>query len=182
MARQRPWPWRHRAPAGRRWRGRSTRRVCPARPPTCSRRRTTWSASWPRPGVPSTCLGGGAVGWAGRLRQLVHGQGIDVVHVHSPHPAAVARPALRVQGRHRPSILYTEHNSWEGYGPATRWANAATYPFDDARLAVSAPALASIPRPLRRQHRGAGPWGRARRGAIALGGPDRNAAPAGRGR
>jgi glycosyltransferase involved in cell wall biosynthesis len=63
----------------------------------------------------------------------------------------VARPVLRSLGRRRPAIVYTEHNSWDGYGRTTRWANALTYPLDDARLAVSPEALASMPRPFRRR-------------------------------
>jgi glycosyltransferase involved in cell wall biosynthesis len=105
-------------------------------------------------GVPAVCLHGTAeydLRWAGRLRRLVRERGIEVVHLHAPYPAAVARPVLRALGRRRPGIVYTEHNSWKGYGRATRWANALTYPLDDARLAVSADALASMPAPFRRR-------------------------------
>ena len=89
--------------------------------------------------------------WAGRLRRLVVDEGIDVVHVHAPYPAAVARPVLRSLGRKRPAIVYTEHNTWDGYGRTTRWANALSYPLDDARLAVSPAVLASMPAPFRRR-------------------------------
>jgi glycosyltransferase involved in cell wall biosynthesis len=105
-------------------------------------------------GVPSVCLDGAAehdVRWARRLRRLVVDRAIDVVHIHAPYPAAVGRPVLRALGRRRPAIVYTEHNSWDGYGWATRWANALTYPLDDARLVVSPEALASMPRPFRRR-------------------------------
>jgi glycosyltransferase involved in cell wall biosynthesis len=105
-------------------------------------------------GVEAVCLEGAAehdLRWAGRLRRLVVDRGIDVVHVHAPYPAAVARPLLHTLGRRRPAIVYTEHNSWDGYGRATRWANALTYPLDDARLAVSKAALASMPAPFRRR-------------------------------
>jgi glycosyltransferase involved in cell wall biosynthesis len=105
-------------------------------------------------GVPSVCLQGAAEHdprWAGRMRRLVVDRGIDLVHAHAPYPAAVARPALRALGRRRPAIVYTEHNSWDGYGRTTRWANALTYPLDDARLAVSPETLASMPRPFRRR-------------------------------
>jgi glycosyltransferase involved in cell wall biosynthesis len=103
-------------------------------------------------GVDSICLNGVHPydpAWAWRLRRLVATDEIDVVHVHSPFPAAVARPVLHSLGRTRPAVVYTEHNSWDGYSPATRWANAVTYPLDDARLAVSRAALASVPRWLR---------------------------------
>ena len=100
-------------------------------------------------GVASVCLHGASAGdvrWAARLRRLVVDHSIDIVHIHAPYPAAVARPVLRALGRRRPAIVYTEHNAWGGYGRVTRWANAATYPLDDARMAVSADAQASIAR------------------------------------
>jgi len=46
-------------------------------------------------------------------------------------------------------MLYTEHNSWNGYRPATRAANAATWSLDDYRLTVSQTALDSVPRWMR---------------------------------
>jgi glycosyltransferase involved in cell wall biosynthesis len=58
--------------------------------------------------------------------------------------AAVARPALRAM-RHRPRLVYTEHNSWDCYGRATRWANAVTYRLDDAQISVSNDAVESVP-------------------------------------
>jgi glycosyltransferase involved in cell wall biosynthesis len=100
-------------------------------------------------GVSSTCLDGArGVGWLGRLRELVQATGPEVVHIHAPQPAAMARPTLKVL-RRRPAIVYTEHNSWDGYRLPTRLANAATYPLDDFRLAVSQTAFDSIPRLLR---------------------------------
>jgi glycosyltransferase involved in cell wall biosynthesis len=103
-------------------------------------------------GVDSLCLDGanpGDLAWAGRLRRLVVADGFDIVHIHAPHPAAVARPVLRSMGRRRPGVVYTEHNGWDSYTPVTRWANALTYPLDDARFVVSQAVLASIPRFLR---------------------------------
>ena len=103
-------------------------------------------------GVEAVCLEAGSewdVRWAGRLRRLVGERGIDIVHIHAPYPAAVARPVLRSLGRRRPAIVYTEHNAWGGYSRVTRWANALTYRLDDARMAVSADALGSIPPILR---------------------------------
>lgn len=105
-------------------------------------------------GVPSVCLEAAspfAVRWAARLHRLVTESAIDVVHVHAPQPAAVARPVIRLMGRRRPALVYTEHNAWGGYGVLTRWANAFTYPLDDARLAVSEAAAVSIPGFLRRR-------------------------------
>lgn len=104
-------------------------------------------------GVPCHRLGTGSsrdVLWTRELRALVRRIGADVVHVHSPMPAALARPALRTM-RGRPAVVYTEHNSWDCYGRATRLANALTYPLDDAQLAVSDAAAASPPGPLGRR-------------------------------
>lgn len=106
-----------------------------------------------RLGVPCRKLGDGRGAdprWAGRLRRIVRDERIDVVHAHSPLMAALARPALRTL-RERPALVYTEHNSWDCYGTATRLANALTYPLDDAQLAVSAEAAASPPAPLGRR-------------------------------
>jgi glycosyltransferase involved in cell wall biosynthesis len=74
--------------------------------------------------------------WPGRLRQLVRTLHADVVHLHSPAVAAVARPALRAM-RPRPIIVSTEHNVWPSHRAATRWANAATMFLEDATFAVS---------------------------------------------
>ena len=98
-------------------------------------------------GVPCTRLGGGRdidPRWLSRLRALVVAEAIDVVHVHSPMPAAMARPVLRAL-RRRPSIVYTEHNTWDCYGRTTRVANLLTYALDDAQFAVSTTAAASPP-------------------------------------
>lgn len=103
-------------------------------------------------GVRCTRFGdGGGVDprWVLELRRFVRRHGIDVVHIHSPMAAALARPALRSM-RHRPAVVYTEHNSWDCYALPTRLANAVTYGLDDADLAVSAAAARSVAAPLRR--------------------------------
>jgi glycosyltransferase involved in cell wall biosynthesis len=104
-------------------------------------------------GVPAVCLHGAGrqLDWTLRLRRLVATERIDLVHVHAPYPAVLARFVVRSLGRRRPALVYTEHNVWDGYGVTTRWANALTYPLDDARLAVSADAVSSAPRPFRRR-------------------------------
>lgn len=86
--------------------------------------------------------------WFRRLVELVRREQIDVVHLHSPYAAALARPALKA-GRGRPVVVYTEHNSADCYGRATRWTNFATYPLDDVRFAVSGAARESTPVRLR---------------------------------
>jgi glycosyltransferase involved in cell wall biosynthesis len=83
--------------------------------------------------------------WLRRLVALVEHGHFDVVHLHSPAVAALARPALRL--RHRGShtaIVYTEHNRWPSHHSLTRLANRATYRLDDATLAVSADVKASV--------------------------------------
>jgi glycosyltransferase involved in cell wall biosynthesis len=82
--------------------------------------------------------------WVARLRHEVNERHIDVVHAHSPMPAAMARPALRAMP-HRPALVYTEHNTWDCYGRATWTANVVTYPLDDAQFAVSIDARDSMP-------------------------------------
>jgi glycosyltransferase involved in cell wall biosynthesis len=94
-------------------------------------------------GLPVHCLDGDrGVSWVGRLRELVHGRGIGLVHGHSPVAAAVARAALR-QERH----VYTEHNVWARYHPATRWANSLTFPRNDHVFTVSDEVRASVAYP-----------------------------------
>ncbi|WP_020378544.1 glycosyltransferase [Candidatus Microthrix parvicella] len=87
--------------------------------------------------------------WIRDLTRLVRDREIDVVHHHSPQPAAMSRPALRAM-RGGPHLVYTEHNTWDCYGTATRAANALTYHFDEAQFAVSESVQASVPKVLRR--------------------------------
>ncbi len=100
-------------------------------------------------GVPAICLEGGREGnpsWTRRLRKLVLDAQIDVVHIHSPLVAALARPALRtLPRRHRPALMGTEHNVWSSHHPATRWANRVTLPLEDITIAVSDEVRASMP-------------------------------------
>jgi glycosyltransferase involved in cell wall biosynthesis len=86
-------------------------------------------------------VGGDGARWVWSLRQLVRRLGVDVVHSHSPMMAVGARLALRTL-RPRPTLVYTEHNSWSSHARSTRAANALTYRLDDAQIAVSAEARA----------------------------------------
>lgn len=88
--------------------------------------------------------------WTLRLREVVRRRGIDVVHAHSPMPAALARPVLRSM-RSAPKLVYTEHNTWDCYGRTTWAANIATYPIDDAQFSVSREARDSMPSRLARR-------------------------------
>ena len=46
----------------------------------------------------------------------------------------------------RPAVVYTEHNTWDRYRPATRLLNAWTFGWNDAVIAVSQSVAASIGR------------------------------------
>lgn len=99
-------------------------------------------------GVPCVNLQGGTnrdPRWLARLREVVRRERIDVVHAHSPMPAAMSRPVVRSMGRRRPRLVYTEHNNWNRHNSVTRLMNAATYRLDDAQFAVSVDTKASIP-------------------------------------
>lgn len=100
-------------------------------------------------GVRTHCLGVRSpadLRWLVRLARLVYTGRFDVVHVHSPIVAGLARPLLRLvpSPRRRPGLVYTEHNRWSGYHPGTRWLNRLTYGLDDAHLAVSEDSRDSV--------------------------------------
>ncbi|MFC6598849.1 glycosyltransferase [Kitasatospora paranensis] len=96
-------------------------------------------------GVRVHCLGAapGAL-WPVRLRGLLAERRYDLVHSHMPIPAVAAR--LSAFGRRAPRLVHTEHNVWERYRTATRWANALTYRRNDAVIAVSHAVAATIGR------------------------------------
>jgi glycosyltransferase involved in cell wall biosynthesis len=97
-------------------------------------------------GVPTICLeatGTADPRWALRLRRLLASERYDIVHTHSPVPAAAARMLVR-----RPTMLvHTEHNLWDRYRWPTFAANAVTYARNDAVLAVSDGVAGSVVRP-----------------------------------
>lgn len=104
-------------------------------------------------GLPVHCLDGGrGPGWAIRLRRLVRSHHIDLVHSHSPLAAVAVRLAL---GPGSPRRVYTEHNVWERFHPATYWLNLLTFPRSNHVFAVSEQVRTSMryPRPLRRMRR-----------------------------
>ena len=83
--------------------------------------------------------------WPLRLRRLVADGGFDVVHGHSPVPAAAGRlAALTVPGDRRPKLVTTEHNTTGSLRWATRWANRLTSRADVATFAVSDEVRASL--------------------------------------
>ncbi|GAA2826434.1 hypothetical protein GCM10010441_58670 [Kitasatospora paracochleata] len=127
-------------------------------------------------GVRTHCLGGapGAL-WPWRLRALLAERRYDLVHSHMPVPAVAAR--LLALGRRSPRVVHTEHNVWERYRPATRWANALTYRRNDAVIAVSHAVADSIKqrRPAMARPSAAGPA----RLTVVHHGPDLGGAPQG---
>jgi glycosyltransferase involved in cell wall biosynthesis len=104
-------------------------------------------------GVPVHLLSGSRVydlRWAMRLRRLLASRRFDVVHIHSPYVASIARIVARsLPRRLRPRLMSTEHLPWSGYKTATRIMNAATFRLDAAHVAVSHAVRESIPKPLR---------------------------------
>lgn len=90
--------------------------------------------------------------WAGRLRYLLVETPVDILHVHSPYAAGVARLVVRTLPRRaRPHIVSTEHNDWSRLNPATRVINGVTLPLSNAVITVSDEVRESIWRPFRRR-------------------------------
>ncbi|MDH3752615.1 MAG: glycosyltransferase [Acidimicrobiia bacterium] len=91
--------------------------------------------------VPAECLGSGRswdLRWAWRLRRRLAADPVEVVHSHSPMPAAVVRVLARTLPRsQRPRLVYTEHNEWGKHRRLTRWANRLTMPLEGSVIAVS---------------------------------------------
>jgi glycosyltransferase involved in cell wall biosynthesis len=78
---------------------------------------------------------------AWHLARLVTARRFDVVHVHGPLPAIVAR----MVPRHRP-VITTSHTLWGGLRPLARLGWRLTASRDAASVAVSAAVAASLPR------------------------------------
>ena len=88
--------------------------------------------------------------WILDLARLVRRNRIDVVHAHSPMPASVARPLVRVISP-RTRIVYTEHNRWDRFSPVTRFANRVTFPLNHITFAVSDDCRSTVSQRLRPQ-------------------------------
>jgi glycosyltransferase involved in cell wall biosynthesis len=85
-------------------------------------------------------------GAARRLARLVAADDHDVVHVHGPLPAVVAR----LTPRRRP-VVTSFHTPWYALRRPTRMAVRATAGLDRASVAVSAAVQASMPRAIARR-------------------------------
>lgn len=80
-----------------------------------------------------------------RLRQLLLDGRYDVVHLHSPLIAAMARVIVRsMPAARRPVVVSTEHNEWSSFKLSTRLLNAAMFDRDAAHWAVSDEVRRSI--------------------------------------
>jgi glycosyltransferase involved in cell wall biosynthesis len=104
-------------------------------------------------GVAVHCLGVSShydLRWLLRLRALLIGEQVDLVHLHLPYTAALGRLVVRSipEGR-RPRIVHTQHNIWQHTSPVVRTLHRATYRLDDADIAVSRSVWTALPRPLR---------------------------------
>lgn len=98
--------------------------------------------------VETVCLNTSALvwpGWIWRLRRLLRSSPTDVLHVHSPAVAAIARVVVRTLPRRlRPAVVSTEHNRWPRHHGLTRLANRLTIRLDRATIAVSNDVKATI--------------------------------------
>jgi len=104
-----------------------------------------------RQGVTTICVGDTALQWPRQLARLVRSGRFDVVHMHSPLPAAVARlAALSLSARQRPALVSTEHNAWGTFRLPTRLLNRWTGRLDAASFAVSEEVRESMQRGGRR--------------------------------
>lgn len=103
--------------------------------------------------VPVHCLGvrdERNVTWAVALRRLLAATPFDVVHLHSPYVAGIARLVVQtLPAAKRPALVSTEHNIWSSFPAPTRLLNAWTGGLDDVRLAVSEDVRASMASRLR---------------------------------
>ncbi len=92
-------------------------------------------------GVESTCLGTGRdfdIRWVYRLWRYLRKGRFDVVHAHSPQPAAAVRVLVKLlPKKRRPALVYTEHNEWGKHRRSTRWMNQHTMRWAGKAFAVS---------------------------------------------
>lgn len=88
--------------------------------------------------------------WLARLARLLRVGRFDILHAQSPLSAAASRVLVR-SGCPSVGIVYTEHNRWPSYHPATRLAGRLSYRWNDAAIAVSQDVAASMSPAARRR-------------------------------
>lgn len=88
----------------------------------------------------------GPGGWPAALARLIRSGDFDLVHVHSPALAPIARVLAKTTNL---PVMSTEHNRWARHHPITRLANATTCRLDSHRIAVSEGVRLSMYRPFR---------------------------------
>jgi len=107
--------------------------------------------------IPVSCLHGSRESdprWALRLRRRLVEDPVDIVHIHSPYVAGLARVVIRsLPRRVRPRIVYTEHLPWTGHRRLTRALNRLTFGLNDETIFVSEGVRDSLPRRLRSRGR-----------------------------
>jgi glycosyltransferase involved in cell wall biosynthesis len=72
--------------------------------------------------------------WLREFRTVFESVRPDIIHVHSPQPAAILRVFLP---HGRTPFVYTEHSLLPSHHPLTRLANVCTYFINDAVITVS---------------------------------------------
>src|SRR5438445_721354 len=103
------------------------KRRCPSATPAWASTQTAPSSGPGRAGVAVHCLQVGSprdLRWLARLGRLLDEGRFDIVHLHSPLIAGMAR--LLIRGRRRgprPHLISTEHNVWASYVLPTRLLN-----------------------------------------------------------
>lgn len=100
-------------------------------------RRTELADDLEAAGIPVHHLGGWPPWPITLRRRLRRSPQVDVLHVHSPLPAAVIRLLRLTLPSRGPALVYTEHSAWAAYHPLTRLAHRLTLRLDDRRIAVS---------------------------------------------
>lgn len=98
-------------------------------------------------GIATHCLGRRTADlrWVLALRALLVRGRFDVVHLHSPLVAGVARLVVRTLPRsRRPAVVSTEHNTWSSFALPTRLLNALLCLGDAQRFAVSEDVRQSV--------------------------------------
>jgi glycosyltransferase involved in cell wall biosynthesis len=97
-------------------------------------------------GATVTCFGAtssvGVLATATQVARHLVRERIELVHAHLPLAGVVARVAGRLAGV---PVVYSEHNRFDSYHPATQAAALATWPLQERVVAVSADVAGAVP-------------------------------------